>query len=61
MEQLENEECLPATSEKKRNSTELLESNQHKSDWEGNEDLCIAPLGAATLLHKKAVRLMGLT
>ncbi|XP_010140098.1 PREDICTED: uncharacterized protein KIAA1210-like, partial [Buceros rhinoceros silvestris] len=34
VEQLENEACLPATPEKKRNSTELLESDQHKSDWE---------------------------
>ncbi|XP_074910222.1 acrosomal protein KIAA1210 homolog isoform X2 [Buteo buteo] len=35
VEQLENETCLPATPEKKGNSTELLESDQHKSDWEG--------------------------
>ncbi|KAM6322908.1 acrosomal protein KIAA1210 homolog [Podargus strigoides] len=35
VEQLENEACLPATPEKKGNSTELLESEQHKSDWEG--------------------------
>ncbi|XP_059680563.1 acrosomal protein KIAA1210 homolog [Gavia stellata] len=35
VEQLENEACLPATPEKKGNSTELLESDQHKSDWEG--------------------------
>lgn len=46
MEQLENETCLPATPEKKGNSTELLESDQHKSDWEGNEDLFFATLGA---------------
>ncbi|XP_069723578.1 acrosomal protein KIAA1210 homolog isoform X2 [Phaenicophaeus curvirostris] len=35
VEQLENEASLPATPEKKGNSTELLESDQHKSDWEG--------------------------
>ncbi|XP_030304854.1 acrosomal protein KIAA1210 homolog [Calypte anna] len=35
VEQLENEACLPATPEKKGNSIELLESDQHKSDWEG--------------------------
>ncbi|XP_009887632.1 PREDICTED: uncharacterized protein KIAA1210 homolog [Charadrius vociferus] len=35
VEQLENEACLPATPEKKGNSTELLESDQHQSDWEG--------------------------
>ncbi|XP_076203377.1 acrosomal protein KIAA1210 homolog isoform X2 [Aptenodytes patagonicus] len=35
VEQLENEACLPATPEKKGNSTELLESDEHKSDWEG--------------------------
>ncbi|RLW02405.1 hypothetical protein DV515_00007119 [Chloebia gouldiae] len=35
VEQLENETCLPATSERKGNSTELLESDKHKSDWEG--------------------------
>ncbi|KAM6381400.1 acrosomal protein KIAA1210 homolog isoform 2-T3 [Pluvialis apricaria] len=35
VEQLENEACLPATPEKKGNSTELLESDPHKSDWEG--------------------------
>ncbi|KAM4767874.1 acrosomal protein KIAA1210 homolog isoform 3-T3 [Cyanocitta cristata] len=35
VEQLENEACLPATPERKRNSTELLESDKHKSDWEG--------------------------
>lgn len=46
MEQLENEACLPATLEKKGNLTELLKSDQHRSDWEGNEDLCIATLGA---------------
>lgn len=46
MEQLENEACLPATPEKKGNSTELLESDEHKSDWEGNADLCIATWGA---------------
>ncbi|XP_054497693.2 acrosomal protein KIAA1210 homolog isoform X2 [Agelaius phoeniceus] len=38
VEQLENETCLPAPPEKKGNSTELLESDKHKSDWEGNED-----------------------
>lgn len=46
MEQLENEACLPATPERKGNSTELLESEKHKSDWEGNEDIGIATLGA---------------
>ncbi|KAM9274116.1 acrosomal protein KIAA1210 homolog isoform 2-T2 [Morus bassanus] len=35
VEQLENEACLPAAPEKKGNSTELIESDQHKSDWEG--------------------------
>ncbi|XP_065499432.1 acrosomal protein KIAA1210 homolog [Caloenas nicobarica] len=35
VEQLENEACLPTTPEKKGNSTELLENDQHKSDWEG--------------------------
>ncbi|XP_068268084.1 acrosomal protein KIAA1210 homolog isoform X2 [Nyctibius grandis] len=35
VEQLENEECLPATPEKKGSSTELLESDRDKSDWEG--------------------------
>ncbi|XP_049684176.1 acrosomal protein KIAA1210 homolog isoform X5 [Accipiter gentilis] len=35
VEQLENETCRPATPEKKGNSTELLESDQHKTDWEG--------------------------
>ncbi|XP_010144836.1 PREDICTED: uncharacterized protein KIAA1211-like, partial [Eurypyga helias] len=35
VEQLEDEACLPATPEKKGNSTELLESDQHKSDWGG--------------------------
>ncbi|XP_026704410.1 acrosomal protein KIAA1210 homolog isoform X2 [Athene cunicularia] len=35
VEQLENEACLPATPEEKGNSVELLESDQHKSDWEG--------------------------
>ncbi|XP_050757938.1 acrosomal protein KIAA1210 homolog isoform X2 [Gymnogyps californianus] len=35
VEQLENEACLPATPEKKGNSTELFESDQHKGDWEG--------------------------
>ncbi|XP_009329579.1 PREDICTED: uncharacterized protein KIAA1210 homolog, partial [Pygoscelis adeliae] len=35
VEQLENEACLPATPEKKGNSTELLEGDEHKSDWEG--------------------------
>ncbi|XP_027543101.1 acrosomal protein KIAA1210 homolog isoform X6 [Neopelma chrysocephalum] len=34
VEQLENEACIPATPEKKENSTELLESDKHKSDWE---------------------------
>ncbi|XP_058704174.1 acrosomal protein KIAA1210 homolog isoform X1 [Poecile atricapillus] len=33
--QLENEACLPATPERKGNSTELLESDKHESDWEG--------------------------
>ncbi|XP_032928260.1 acrosomal protein KIAA1210 homolog isoform X3 [Catharus ustulatus] len=35
VEQLENEAYLPATPERKGNSTELLESDKHKSDWEG--------------------------
>ncbi|XP_074456386.1 acrosomal protein KIAA1210 homolog isoform X1 [Larus michahellis] len=35
VEQLEIEACLPGTPEKKGNSTELLESDQRKSDWEG--------------------------
>ncbi|XP_030911949.1 acrosomal protein KIAA1210 homolog isoform X2 [Geospiza fortis] len=35
VEQLENETCLPATPERKGNSTELLESDKHKSDGEG--------------------------
>ncbi|XP_066196046.1 acrosomal protein KIAA1210 homolog [Sylvia atricapilla] len=35
VEQLENEACLPAAPEKKGNSTELLESDKHKSNWEG--------------------------
>ncbi|XP_032851995.2 acrosomal protein KIAA1210 homolog isoform X2 [Tyto alba] len=35
VEQLENEACLPAAPEEKGNSMELLESDQHKSDWEG--------------------------
>ncbi|XP_064933872.1 acrosomal protein KIAA1210 homolog isoform X2 [Columba livia] len=35
VEQLENEACLPATPEKKGNQTELLQNDQHKSDWEG--------------------------
>ncbi|XP_039946976.1 acrosomal protein KIAA1210 homolog [Hirundo rustica] len=35
VEQLENEACLPATPERKGNSTELLESDKHKSNWEG--------------------------
>ncbi|XP_074963194.1 acrosomal protein KIAA1210 homolog isoform X2 [Phalacrocorax aristotelis] len=35
VEQLENEASLPAAPEKKGNSTELIESGQHKSDWEG--------------------------
>ncbi|KAM6253375.1 acrosomal protein KIAA1210 homolog isoform 2-T4 [Porphyrio hochstetteri] len=35
VDQLENETCLPATAQKKGNSTESLESDQRKSDWEG--------------------------
>ncbi|XP_068060903.1 acrosomal protein KIAA1210 homolog isoform X1 [Anomalospiza imberbis] len=35
VEQLANETCLPATPERKGNSTELLESDKLKSDWEG--------------------------
>ncbi|XP_037978602.1 acrosomal protein KIAA1210 homolog isoform X3 [Motacilla alba alba] len=35
VEQLENETCLSATPERKGNSTELLESDKHKSNWEG--------------------------
>uniref|UniRef100_A0A8B9FMU6 DUF4592 domain-containing protein n=1 Tax=Amazona collaria TaxID=241587 RepID=A0A8B9FMU6_9PSIT len=35
VEHLENEACLPATLEKKGNSTKLLDSGQHKSDCEG--------------------------
>ncbi|XP_050166223.1 acrosomal protein KIAA1210 homolog isoform X2 [Myiozetetes cayanensis] len=35
VEQLENEACIPATPEKKENSTELPESDKYKSDWEG--------------------------
>ncbi|XP_066038129.1 acrosomal protein KIAA1210 homolog isoform X2 [Chamaea fasciata] len=35
VEQLENEACLPAAPERKGNSTELLESDKHKSNWEG--------------------------
>nr|XP_005500491.3 uncharacterized protein KIAA1210 homolog [Columba livia] len=35
VEQLENEAYLPATPEKKGNQTELLQNDQHKSDWEG--------------------------
>ncbi|XP_074771412.1 acrosomal protein KIAA1210 homolog isoform X2 [Athene noctua] len=35
VEQLENEACLPATPEEKRNSVQLLENDQDKSDWEG--------------------------
>ncbi|XP_009081116.1 PREDICTED: uncharacterized protein LOC103809991, partial [Acanthisitta chloris] len=35
VEQLENEACLSGTPEKKGNSTELLENDPHKSDWEG--------------------------
>ncbi|XP_009670338.2 acrosomal protein KIAA1210 homolog isoform X6 [Struthio camelus] len=35
VDQLENEACLPAAPEKKGNSTEFLEGDQHKSDWEG--------------------------
>ncbi|XP_068553677.1 acrosomal protein KIAA1210 homolog isoform X4 [Anas acuta] len=35
VEHLENEACLHATPEKKGNSTELPESDQHKTDWEG--------------------------
>lgn len=46
MEQLANETCLPATPERKGNSTELLESDEHKSVGEGNEDTGIATLGA---------------
>lgn len=46
MEQLENEAYLAATPERKGNSTELLESDKHKSDWEGNGDIGIATLGA---------------
>lgn len=46
MEQLENEACLPATLEKKGNSTELLESGHLKSGCEGNEDIYITSLGA---------------
>ncbi|XP_054145889.1 acrosomal protein KIAA1210 homolog [Melozone crissalis] len=38
VKQLENETCLPATPERKGNSTELLESGKYKSDGEGNED-----------------------
>lgn len=51
MEQLENEACLPATPEKKGNQTELLQNDQHKSDWEGNTYLCIATLGVRTPLQ----------
>lgn len=47
MEQLENESYLPATPERKRNSTELLESDKHKSDWEGNGDIGIATLSSS--------------
>lgn len=39
VEHLENEACLHATPEKKGNSTELPESDQHKTDWEGNANL----------------------
>ncbi|KAM6117306.1 acrosomal protein KIAA1210 homolog [Pterocles gutturalis] len=35
VEQLDNEARLPTTPEKTENSTELLESDQHKSNWEG--------------------------
>ncbi|XP_014742417.1 PREDICTED: uncharacterized protein KIAA1210 homolog isoform X2 [Sturnus vulgaris] len=35
VERLENEASLPATPDRKGNSTELLESDKHKSDWEG--------------------------
>ncbi|CAN8188560.1 unnamed protein product [Coccothraustes coccothraustes] len=35
VEQLKNETCLPATPERKGNSTALLESDKDKSDWEG--------------------------
>ncbi|XP_027754531.1 acrosomal protein KIAA1210 homolog isoform X2 [Empidonax traillii] len=35
VEQLENEAYVPATPEKKENSTELLESDKYKSDLEG--------------------------
>ncbi|KAL9837002.1 acrosomal protein KIAA1210 homolog isoform 3-T3 [Geothlypis trichas] len=38
VEQLANETCLPATPERKGNSAELLESDEHKSVGEGNED-----------------------
>eukprot|EP00076_Gallus_gallus_P009547 XP_004940902.1 acrosomal protein KIAA1210 homolog isoform X3 [Gallus gallus] len=34
VEHIEKEACLRATPEKKGNPTELLESDQHKSDWE---------------------------
>jgi len=39
VEHIEKEACLRATPEKKGNPTELLESDQHKSDWEGNANL----------------------
>lgn len=45
MEQLENEARPPATPERKGNSTELLESDKQKSNWEGNGDIGIATLG----------------
>ncbi|XP_056347674.1 acrosomal protein KIAA1210 homolog [Oenanthe melanoleuca] len=35
VEQLGNEAYIPATPKRKGNSTELLESDKHKSDWEG--------------------------
>ncbi|XP_052529307.1 acrosomal protein KIAA1210 homolog isoform X5 [Tympanuchus pallidicinctus] len=35
VEHIEKEACLYETPEKKGNPTELLESDQHKSDWEG--------------------------
>ncbi|XP_015716254.1 acrosomal protein KIAA1210 homolog isoform X2 [Coturnix japonica] len=35
VEHTEKEACFPATPEKKGNPTELFESNQHKSNWEG--------------------------
>ncbi|XP_025894894.1 acrosomal protein KIAA1210 homolog [Nothoprocta perdicaria] len=35
VDQLESEACFPVAPEKKGNATESLESDQHKSDWEG--------------------------